>query len=119
MSKTSATASTGHEMIIDLENGWLSLVGDTTTMDRIPESEIDALCASAGVRCTYDAIDETTYRVVTLHEMAVKLATASGIVDGTGALYTVCEQAIRDGEGTPERVREIWEQATADAKGTA
>lgn len=40
------------------------------------------------------------------------LVDASGIVDGTGTLWTVCEQAIRDGEGTPERVREIWVEAT-------
>jgi hypothetical protein len=42
------------------------------------------------------------------------LVKASGIVDGTGTLHTVCEQAIRDGEGTPERVREIWATATEE-----
>lgn len=39
---------------------------------------------------------------------------AAGITDGTGTLYTVCEQALRDSEGTVERVREIWAEATGE-----
>ena len=50
------------------------------------------------------------------HEQVIALVQASSISDGTGTLYTVCEQAIRDGEGTPERVREIWAEATAEAR---
>lgn len=29
-------------------------------------------------------------------------------------LYEVCRQAIRDGEGTPDAVRRIWRDATAE-----
>lgn len=50
------------------------------------------------------------------HAAVVALADASGISDGTGTLYTVCRQAILDGEGTPERVREIWAEATEAAR---
>ena len=44
-----------------------------------------------------------------------RLVEASGIktkdsLEGS-ALYAVCESAIRDGEGTPQRVREIWQEA--------
>lgn len=42
------------------------------------------------------------------------LVEASGIVDGTGTLYTVCKCALEAGEGTPERVREIWQEATEE-----
>ncbi len=44
------------------------------------------------------------------------LVYASGLNnrDGTGTLRIVCEQAIMDGEGTPERVREIWAEAAAN-----
>jgi hypothetical protein len=45
------------------------------------------------------------------------LVDASGIEDGTGTLYTVCEQAIRDGEGTAEDVRRIWAEATEATEG--
>lgn len=59
----------------------------------------------------------STDTLATLHTASeasevLALVHASGIIDGTGTLYTVCETAIRDGEGTPERVREIWEEAT-------
>jgi len=38
------------------------------------------------------------------------------IDDGSGTLRIIAEQAIRDGEGTPDRVVEIAREATADAK---
>jgi len=44
----------------------------------------------------------------------VALVDATCIIDGTGTLYTVCEQAIRDGEGTPEDVRRIWAAASEE-----
>lgn len=54
----------------------------------------------------------------TWHDQVVALAGESGIIDGTGTLYTICEIAMREGEGTPERVREIWADAAADADAT-
>jgi hypothetical protein len=45
-----------------------------------------------------------------LHQQTVALAYATGIEAPNSTLYTVCRQAILDGEGTPERVREIWEE---------
>ena len=57
----------------------------------------------------------TTTRRPTRGEVA-RLVRETGIVDGTGTLYTVCEQALSVGEGTPERVREIWAEATRDAE---
>lgn len=54
--------------------------------------------------------------MIVTHQDVIDLVHATGIVDGTGCLYTVCEHALRDGEGTPERVREIWAEATADAE---
>ena len=49
----------------------------------------------------------------------IALVDASGIEDGTGTLYAVCEQAIEDGVGTAENVRRIWAEATADAAAEA
>ena len=57
----------------------------------------------------------TTTRKPTRGEVT-RLVRETGIVDGTGTLCTVCEQALADGEGTPERVREIWAEATRDAE---
>ena len=48
------------------------------------------------------------------HEEIVALVAASGIDDATGTLYEVCRQAIRDGDGTPDAVRRIWREATAE-----
>jgi hypothetical protein len=53
-----------HTFEIDAEKGWITIRGNTETMDSIPESEIEAACTAAGVRCTWDVVDETTYRVV-------------------------------------------------------
>lgn len=47
----------------------------------------------------------------TIRKMAIALAQETGIVDGTGTLYTVCEQAIIDGDDAG-RVRQIWTDAT-------
>ena len=49
----------------------------------------------------------------------IALVDASGIEDGTGTLYTVCEQAIEDDMGTVENVRRIWAEAMADAAAEA
>lgn len=49
-----------------------------------------------------------------LHARTVALVRESGILDGTDTLYTVCRLAIVEGEGTPERVREIWREATEE-----
>ena len=55
---------------------------------------------------------EQTHRaVLALRDQVDPRGTLDG---GTGDLYQVCKQAIEDGEGTPERVREIWEEATSE-----
>ncbi len=63
-----------------------------------------------GVYATYRAAKNAA-----LFEAAKTLAYDSGIADDSGDLLIVCKQAIRDGEGTPERVHEIWAEATRDA----
>jgi hypothetical protein len=50
------------------------------------------------------------------HEEILALVRESGIDDATGTLYTVCRQAIVDGDGTPEAVRRIWADAARDAR---
>jgi len=60
---TTTTLSTGHALTIDADALTATLVGPTETMDAIPESEIDAACAAEGLRCTYMALDETSYRL--------------------------------------------------------
>jgi hypothetical protein len=59
--------------------------------------------------------DETvTTPTITDHQIR-QLADATGIDCADDTLYVVCREAIAAGEGTPERVREIWAEATADA----
>lgn len=58
------TTTTGHTVTVDTERGWVVIAGDLDTMQEIPEREIDAACAAVGMRCTYEAVDATTYRAV-------------------------------------------------------
>jgi hypothetical protein len=57
------TTTTGHIITIDRDAMTLTISGPTETMDAIPASEIDAACAAEGVSCTYEALDETSYRL--------------------------------------------------------
>ena len=48
------TASTGHRITVDpsWSGEWrVSLEGDLETMPDVPDAEINAACAAAGVRC--------------------------------------------------------------------
>lgn len=52
--------TTGHELTVN--DLILEISGDIDTMDQIPESEIEAACAEAGVRCTWEPMSSTSYR---------------------------------------------------------
>ena len=75
------TTTTGHEIEIDTQRGYAVISGDESTAMDIPQAEIDAACAAAGVRCTYESVDEMTYRVVPTAPLFARasLASESGI----------------------------------------
>lgn len=66
---TRTETSTGHVLTIDTERMLLSIAGPTETMDGIPDAEIHAACAAAGVEWFGEVVDETTYRVCKAHEV--------------------------------------------------
>lgn len=115
------TTSTGHTLTVDTDAMLLRIGGDIDTMDRIPETEIDAACAAAGVRCTYDAADSDAYRVVSLDTLARGLASEvsarwPSLDHGDGVLYVIARNAIdEDVSVTAERVAEIAREAEEEA----
>lgn len=79
---------------------------------------IEAMHVEAGVETTDALVAELTVREVADVSALVRAATAvlgERSVGSTGDLRTVCEQAIRDGEGTVEDVVRIWREAETDA----
>jgi hypothetical protein len=58
------TTTTGHELTIDVERGWVRIAGDLDTMQDISDADIHAACAAEGMRYTGEVIDEVTLRCV-------------------------------------------------------
>lgn len=61
--RATATASTGHEIVCDVRRGHVTLQGDLDAMQDVPEAEIDAVCAAAGCRCTWEPSSACSYGV--------------------------------------------------------
>lgn len=81
---TTRKTSTGHTLTIDATRMLLSIAGPTETMDGIPDAEIHAACAEAGVEWQGEVVDETTYRV---HEReGAGLTTANDLRDRVAEL---------------------------------
>lgn len=112
------TTTTGHTLTVDLRHFTLRIEGDLTSAQDIPDAEIDAVCAAAGMRCTYEPVDAGEYRVervwsaedrATLVAAAAKLASdharSPEVVDAGGP--------SPDDAGDFERV--VLRSALADA----
>jgi hypothetical protein len=67
-----ATTTTGHKLTID--GLVLQISGELDTMQDIPDAEIEATCAAAGLRCTYEPVSPTSYRLEPLTLCAEELS---------------------------------------------
>lgn len=62
--KITTTASTGHLIIVDPARLSVAFSGDAETVQQVPDHEIDAACAAAGLTCIWEPIDSMAYACV-------------------------------------------------------